>query len=203
MEESVDHAVKILADGTALVTLTVSRTHTGTKGAPFSGVRNVDYLRVYVPSGSTLVEADGFSAMDPKLMQLPDADYRPDEAIAAQEAATRTDRDSGTEIWEEHGKTVFGNWVMTDPGQTSVVTLVYRLPSSAVEVGADGTLSYGLTVQKRSGANPAAFTSHLDIPRGYDAVWRSQERAEDDRGRLSVTETLRTDHFTGALIAPR
>jgi len=65
MRDDVDHSVKVLPDGTGIVTLTVKRTHTGVKNALFSGVRNVDFMRVYVPYGSTLIEANGFDAPDP------------------------------------------------------------------------------------------------------------------------------------------
>ncbi len=69
MDESVDQTVKILPDGSATATLTVRRTHNGEKGALFNGVRNVDWLRIYVPQGSDLVEARGFDTPDPKLFK--------------------------------------------------------------------------------------------------------------------------------------
>ncbi len=220
MRESVEHEAKVLADGSAIVTLVIRRAHDGIKGEPFSGVRNVDYLRVYAPKGSTLIEASGFSAPDPKLIKLPDENYLPDETFAAQEAAMRIDRASGTETYEDLGKTVFGNWVMTDPGEESVVTLTYRLPAGTVAVtapadtglrrfydrfvsGGGATLTYSLTVQKQSGANPAAFTSHIAGPRGYYPVWQSHSRTEDDRGRLTLSETLDGDRFSATILQTR
>jgi hypothetical protein len=202
------------------VTLTIRRTHGGVKGELFSGVRNVDYLRIYVPEGSTLVEASGFSAPDPKLIQIPDADYHADAELAAQEAEMRIDRDSGTETYTDHGKTVFGNWVMTDPGQTSVVTLVYRLPAGSVALsapangglrglydrfttGSNPTLTYSLTLQKQSGANQPSFTSHITAPRGYYPVWQSDDRTDDDRGRMSLTETVTGDRFFATILQAR
>ncbi len=216
MHDDVHHAVKVLPDGTGIVTLTISRTHGGQKGALFSGVRNVDYLRVYVPKGSALVEARGFTPPDPKLFKLADPADGVDPAVAEQERTSRTDRASGTLVTEEGGKTVFGNWTQTDPGETSTVTLVYQLPPGSVRItnpaqgklasligrfsGADRSrINYSLLVQKQAGANPAAFTSTVDLPRGFFPSWQQPARKEDDRGRWSVSGEIDRDAFFGSI----
>lgn len=216
MKDEVHHAVKVLPDGTGIVTLTIARTHTGEKNALFSGVRNVDYLRVYVPKGSSLVEARGFSAPDPKLFKITDAADAEDPAIAAQDRDAKIDRASGTRVGEEGGRTVFGNWVQTDPGETSVITLVYQLPAGIVGVthpdkgglsslygklGAEprDRLAYSLLVQKQAGANPSAFTSSIDLPRGYYPTQLAPARKQDDRGRWSTRIDLDRDALLGAV----
>ncbi|MFA6603901.1 MAG: DUF4012 domain-containing protein [Patescibacteria group bacterium] len=216
MRETVDHAVKILDDGTGLVTLTIRRTHNGEKGALFSGVRNVDYLRVYAPLGSTLVEAGGFSAPDPKLFKIAEADRKTDPAVAETEKNAELDRETGTKIMTESGKTVFGNWVMTDPGETSVVTLVYKLPPGTITAAKVNSgrlaglynlltgerpgqsLRYSLLIQKQPGANPAEIATSIDLPRGYHLSWQVPERREDDRGRWNAAATLDRDLSFGA-----
>lgn len=210
MKDVIEHSTKILADGNAIVTVTMKRTHNGQKGALFSGVRNVDYVRFYVPKGSTLVQADGFAPPDPKLFKIAPEDATSDPDIAAQERDSRTDRASGTRIAEESGKTVFGNWIQTDPGQTQIITLVYQLPpgtvrmtredrgrlSSLYERFGDGPLTrldYSLMVQKQAGATPSTFTSSVDLPRGYYVAHEAPARTEDERGRLNASVELRTD----------
>ncbi|MFC1638731.1 DUF4012 domain-containing protein [Patescibacteria group bacterium] len=215
MDEEIVHSVKILADGSAIVTLEIFRAHNGIKGEPLTGVRNVDYLRIYVPLGSVLVEAQGFDIPDPKLFKIPEAGYSPDPEVAEREDNERLDRASGTRLWTERGKTVFGNWVQTDPGETSHVTLVYQLPPDAVEVREpDGgplsdvfgqltseatgrRLAYGLLVQKQSGTNPPLFTSSVSTPRGFYLTWEDPEREEDERGRSNAAITLEGDKFFG------
>ncbi len=209
MHEDVRDDVKILLDGSGIVTLTVSRAHDGKKGDLFTGVRNVDYMRVYAPEGSTLVRADGFAAPDPKLFKLSDPSDRDDASLAAQEGASTTDAGSGTDVSIENGKTVFGNWIQTDPGRTSVVTLVYRLPAGTIklrippEKGLDAIvarlrgdgrprLQYSLVVQKQAGLNPPTFASTVELPQGYAAVWRSS----------AIPQTLDRDAFFG-MIAER
>src|SRR5690606_20714588 len=100
----------------------------------------------------------------------------PDPMIHEQETNARTERQSGTQMFTENGKTVFGNWVQTDPGTRSVVTLVYRLPKGTVTMATKkqsilselygntpGTrLTYTLLVQKQSGTNPVDFISSVD-----------------------------------------
>ena len=209
MKETVTHTARIMADGSAVVTLEIARTHTGQKGALFSGVRNVDYLRVYVPEGSTLVEARGFNAPDAKLFGLAEAGADTDPALAEQERGMRIDRESGTQVFTEQGKTVFGNWVQTDPGETSTVSLTYKLPAATLRIadergigalyarvtGGSGErlMRYGLTVRKQAGEVPPQFTSVIEIPRGAVVATESPTRALDDRGRSTVTQELRTD----------
>jgi len=216
MKDEVKHAVKVLADGTGIVTLTIARTHGGQKNAMFSGVRNVDYLRVYVPKGSALVEARGFESPDPKLFKIADSADAEDPAVAAQERGTKVDRGSGTRVTEEAGRTVFANWVQTDPGETSVITLVYQLPAGTVGVTHPATgrfaslygklsggdrdkLDYSLLVQKQAGANPTSFTSSVDLPRGFYPSWQQPARNEDERGRWSARVTVDRDAVFGTV----
>jgi len=217
MTEQIRHDAKVLADGSALVTLTVTRTHNGIKGETFTGVRNVDYLRVYVPLGSTLVEANGFESPDPKLFKLPDPDYVQDPTLARIQDKELLDRRSGTRTTTENGKTVFGNWVQTDPGQTSEISLTYQLPPGTVELqGPQGSLisslytkltnssesrrlNYSLLIQKQSGAVPAELISTVDLPRGYSTIWSSPDHETDERGREVASATLTHDLFFGVM----
>ncbi len=211
MKDVVNHSAKILPDGGVIVTLSLARTHTGLKGALFSGVRNVDFMRAYVPKGSVLVSASGFTPPDPKLFKLAEQGLDDDAMLASQQSSARIDRDSGTIAYEENDKTVFGNWIQTDPGETSEVTLVYQLPPGTAELttssddgrlaalygrltnAADKRLHYSLLVQKQPGATPPTVISSVDLPRGYYATWQSPTRKEDERGRLATTAILTRD----------
>lgn len=211
MHDAIQHEVKILPDGEAIVTLTLTRTHAGEKGALFTGVRNVDFVRFYVPLGSELVSAQGFTAPDPKLFKISEDGYGSDPTVAAEEAATKYDRDSGTRVGVESGHTVFGNWLQTDPGETTVATLVYRLPANTVRlVRADASgwsdrlalaagrtsptrLDYRLLVQKQSGANPAQLTVTTDLPAGWYAAASTPTMTHDAEGDETATGLLDRD----------
>lgn len=198
MSERVSHDVVLQEDGSAVATVTVMRTHTGKKGEAFTGVRNVDYVRFYVPSGSELLSATGFQAPDPKLFKIADASL-----ATAQPGNEKNDETSGTAIAEENGHAVFGNWVQTDPGHTSFAAVTYRLPAGTFNPepfssrdwlgrGRSGeSLGYTLTVQKQSGSRAAAFESHIHFPSGYTPA-RSASY-ENENGALVAKRSLIAD----------
>jgi hypothetical protein len=218
MKDDVRHEVRVLPDGSAIATVTLARTHTGTKGTTFTGVRNVDYVRVYVPKGSTLVEAKGFTP-PPATMFAPAAPGAgTDQLLTATAATLRTDPDSGTESFEELGFTVFGNWLMTDPGATTTATLTYSLPPGTVRVrqsspsirervsaliaGATApapmTVSYELTARRQAGL-AGSFVSSLTLPRGA-RVAASNGYAADDEGLLTAAfDSLTKDARMGVV----
>jgi len=127
VQEQTDVHVEIAADGSIIDTVTLTRTHTGTKGELFRGVRNVSYLRAYVPKGSTLIEASGFEPPDAGLFKKPDDDYVPDADIEVIESEAHAAPGKVT-VGEEGSRTVFGGWMQLDPGATQKIVLRYRLP---------------------------------------------------------------------------
>ncbi|MFZ5364318.1 MAG: DUF4012 domain-containing protein [Patescibacteria group bacterium] len=168
--------------------LTVTRTHEGIKRELFTGVRNVNYLRVYVPAGSTLISASGFEAPSKDLFEKPEGDYKVDIDLKNSEAGELVDASSGTTIFNESGKTVFGNWIQVDPGETVTVTMEYILPfrislpvsektwwnSFKERIGQSKTPAtiYQLLVQKQSGVE-STFINSLTFPRSWQLAWQS------------------------------
>ncbi len=189
IEQNVDLQVDIAQDGTITNTLTISRTHYGIQGLLFTGINNVDYLRVYVPKGSTLLEATGFSIPDKSLFAIPDDDWTIDDDLAYGLLTTTVDPGSRTMISEEHGKTVFGNWVQTMPGTTSTATFAYTLPFKVESlesgrgvvaslkslVGVPQTDQYSLVVQKQAGVLDRTTNVRVSLPEGLNPLWSSHE----------------------------
>lgn len=126
--DEVEHNVIGQEDGAVVDTLTITRTHHGHKGEIFTGVRNVDYLRVYVPEGSQLLSAEGFQSPDPSLFSVPPADFEMDDDLRPMFEQARRDPASGVIAYDELGRTVFAHWLMVDPGESATVKLSYRLP---------------------------------------------------------------------------
>lgn len=189
IQQNVDLHVEIADDGTITNTLTISRTHFGIQGLLFTGVNNVDFLRVYVPKGSTLLEAKGFSIPDQSLFDVPDEEWTIDDDLAYGLLTTTIDPLSGTMVSEEHGKAVFGNWVQTMPGSTSTVTLRYQLPftvdtlkggmvaSLKSLIGLPKTETYSLLVQKQPGVLDRTTNVHVTLPEDLNALWVSHDMA--------------------------
>ena len=172
-------------------------------------MNNVDYLRVYVPKGSVLLAADGFRAPDPALFEIPDEDWIMDDDLAYGLAAASVHPASGTTILEEHGKTVFGNWVQTRPGTTSTVTLRYELPfkldllrdgrtliaRAKALIGIPQTQLYTIHVQKQAGVLDRATQVRVSYPDTLTPLWSSHDPAF---ARL----TNETDAVIAILFAP-
>lgn len=189
MSDSIEHSVQVLADGSVVDTLLILRTHTGLKNEILSGVRNVDWLRVYVPEGSKLLEASGFRAPDSFYFEEPDASWERFPLLAQTEDLASVDLASGVKIYSENGKTVFANWVMTDPGETSVIRLRYRLPfkikqevknindgwwsdlKNILNYDASERSPFSLLVQKQPGARPATIKFNLSLPSAWREAW--------------------------------
>jgi len=171
----------------------------------FTGVNNVDYMRVYVPKGSKLVHADGFSIPDQSLFEKAPDSWVVDDDLEYVALTQEQDPLSGTTITEEHGKTVFGNWVQTKPGTSSTVTFTYKLPFTIEAlsenpglldrlqdaVGIPSTEEYTLLIQKQAGVLDRETAITLTAPNELSAIWTSHS--------TEATISNDTDAFFGAL----
>ena len=189
IQEGIAQTATIQADNSIIDTVTITRAHTGVKGEPFSGVRNVDWLRVYIPAGSTLISANGFNSPDPSYFKTASSTWVDNELVAKTEGRAKIDAASGVEIYNESQKEVLAGWTMVDPGKTTAITLEYKLPfklqkSTATESfiqklnrlfnpQSPQLFNYSLLVQKQAGALPSTFTSHLDLGKNVSALWQS------------------------------
>lgn len=154
MNETVTYRPSIGSDGSVTVKLSIARTHEGKKGELFRGVRNVDYLRVYVPEEATFISAEGFDQPPAFLFKNPSKDLGQGKNVVAEENAFAVDLKSQTLIYNQFGKTVFANWLQVDPGHTVTATLVYKLPFKVTD-------QYQLFVEKQSGVRPQNFRVEL------------------------------------------
>ena len=209
IDEKIDDHVSIQADGSIIDTVTITRTHHGTSGDPFTGVNNVDYQRLYVPEGSTLLSATGdFAPPAADLFKTSDVPLTGDSLLTSITNNTRTDAASGTVINDEFNKTVFGNWIQTKPGATSVVHYAYRLPFTIDTLahapslldrvkgilGVADTGRYTLFIQKQSGEQTRTTHVTVAVPANASTVW-----ASDDS--LTSTDGFLTDNTTDAYAA--
>ncbi len=182
IDQSIKHQVSIAADGEATTTVEITRLHNGIVGEQFTGVKNIDFMRLYVPYGSELIEASGFEQPDPKLIKWPEQQYQDDSDLAAIEGAAIIDERTNTRINNEFGKTVFGNWVQVEPGESVTVKFIYKLP---FKISADklinASVPYSLLVQKQAGSFDSIFHSSLAYPDYYRAVWQWPDESELSR----------------------
>lgn len=173
--------VEIQPDGSIIDTVTLDRTHTGTKGELFRGVRNVSYLRAYVPKGSELLSASGFDTPAAALFKKPDDDYVPDPDVERVELSASGIVGDVT-VAEEGSRTVLGGWLQLDPGQTQTITLRYRLPfrvtdlhrmlDAAPEEASDASrASYLLLLTSQSGKADRELDVRISMPPAWTPAW--------------------------------
>lgn len=210
INEEIFHETSVNNDGTMIDTVIIKRTHTAAKNEPLVGVRNVDWLRVYVPRGSDLLSFSGVSRPDAKYFEEPGSDWIENDFIAAHEGLAIEDKNTGTKIYEENNKTVFANWVMLDPGQSVTVTLRYRLPFNLWQMkeaddfrsrldkwlGADKShfYPYSILIQKQPGSVNQSFKTDLIIPDSYSVLWSSNTES-------NYQQSLNKDKFFSSLIS--
>jgi hypothetical protein len=199
IEESIEHEVNIREDGSIVDTVTVTRKHTGgyTDYVWWNKV-NADYMRVYVPKGSKLLSAEGYTRETVE----PPVDYdrlgfRRDAEVEAQERGIVIDPESGTQIYEEAGKTVFGNWVYVSPQETVTVTYTYLLPFT-VQPEADSedeASRYTVTYQKQSGSVGSQLDSRIVLVPRLQSGWQASQNLVPYEGGLRLEDDLKTDVF--------
>jgi hypothetical protein len=223
MMENINHHADVQPDGTIIDTLTITRANAATTSQLFAGERNVDWMRVYVPAGSQLLDASGFNAPSQIYFTTSDTSRGvADPDVAAEEGANSiVDAAHGsTTVYSDSGKTVFANWSMTDPGETSTLVLKYILPfklendpapaitGNTLEVMIDkmvqkenkNLLVYSLMAQKQPGAISTTINSTFNLPDGYKIDWNYPADLSTGVNGWQASGSLDTDKFWAAAI---
>jgi len=185
------HETEIMPDGQMVNTVRIRRTHAGKRGDLFTGIKNIDYLRLYVPAGSELMAADGFERPGEGYFMKPDETLKAPTMLEAVEGKALVDEKSGTRITQESGFTVFANWVQLEPGESRAVMLRYRLPHRfdrftsqprtwweelKEKAGAFApTAELKLVVKRQAGTAGRAFSTALRLPPGWAVKSRVPE----------------------------
>ncbi len=192
--QEIEHQAEVQEDGTVVDTVVIRRTHSGVQGEIFTGKPNISYLRVYVPEGAELVDAGGFSTISDTSFRPPQEWTSDDVDLTQKEIGRKFDSKTATEIYSSFGKTVFANWVVTNPGESSEVFFTYRIPKllnmsedpkvtphkwETAFFGAKSAEAsrYSLIVQKQSGIE-SNFTSTVIYPNSWHPAWKSREDIE-------------------------
>lgn len=202
IEESISHKAEIQDDGSIVDTLTITRKHSG-GSADYEWLNkvNADYMRVYVPQGSKLLEVTGHTRETVSApVDYDQLGFKRDEDVQKEEESIVIDEQSGTRIYSESGKTVFGNWVYVSPGESVSVTYKYILPFSLFQVLVSNQQqidSYALVAQKQSGSLGSKFESEIRYPANYELKWNFPENSGKDDGAVKTEGDLKTDRYFG------
>ncbi len=182
IKQKIYHQATIQKDNSVIVNLLIDRSNFGPIDDVFTKTPNRSYLRVYAPLGAKLVKALGFVQPSAKAFKPVDPALKIDESLITENEAV-VDYASQTKIYNENGRTVFGNWVTLNPGESRDLLLVYELPAKlktevAPAEGWTGKIkaaffenrpaTYGLLVQKQPGENDDEFFSNVIYPDGFE-----------------------------------
>lgn len=169
-------------DGSVVHTVSITRTHNGSTTDVFERINNVSYIRVYAPAGSQFLEVTGQDKPEAKYFKEALPGYKADEDLKQIETNKTVDQASGTDIYQENERQVFGNWLQVEPGESKTITFSYRVPSinknmswfdkilTKLSLNFDNYQTYNLYWQKQSGKN-STFEHQLVLPSGKKFIW--------------------------------
>lgn len=199
MEEEVSLSSEIEDDGSIVNTLTITRAHNGEENMDDWYQRgNSDYLRIYVPCGSELLETTGISE-DIPFLKDPTTDYNDfikDELLAEMENNKKIDQKNNVEIFEETGKTVFTSWVYLGLGNTATVSYRYRLPFRVDFSGPQATGAYTILFQKQSGARLKKINHEIYFPESWKIIGNYADFMINN-GKIFKSINMSSDRFSG------
>jgi hypothetical protein len=168
MARSIDY--KIAPSGKDLIaTVTCRYANNGTFS--WKTTRYRDYLRLYVPSGSALINSAG--AMEN------------DKILDPKGTAGKVDS------YEELGRHVFGAFIAVEPGKTKEITFSYRLPASVLSAVAAGT--YSLSAVKQAGTEAVPLTLSLDFGKNIKQAAPPEARENWGDARYTLSTDLRVN----------
>lgn len=201
IEETIKHETEIQEGGSVVDTVTVTRRHNGgdTDYEWWNKV-NADYMRVYVPLDSRLLEVSGQTRefTDPPL-DYNALGFKRDADIEKEEKNMSINQETGTRTYEDSGKTVFANWVYASPGETAEIKYKYLLPFK-IFPGERASASYSLLVQKQAGSAGSQLISSIKKPDDYKVIWNYPENISDGAGGIKIETDLKTDKFIGIVL---
>ena len=216
MGQEIEHESAVQEDGSVIDTVIIKKTHSGDADEKFYGARNIDYLRVYAPEGSELLDAGGFVYPEEQEFLAPEDWYKEDETLKSIEREIGMDVKTGTRITKEFGKTVFANWIVTGPGSASEVWFRYKIPLNVmnakfVETAGNARWNnikkmatgdvrnfsrYSLFVQKQSGME-SGFSTQVIYPSGWRPIWKTEEKINLKLNGAEYHADLKTDFVLG------
>ncbi len=189
--QHIEHQAVVQPNGSVHVTTVIQRTHEGKPGEQFYGAANVNYMRMYVPKGAQLLDAGGFTYPPESVFHAPEPWYESDKQVENIQSNQTVHKETGTHIYTAFNKTVFGNWTITKPGQTSKVYVEYVLPftinlndtkkhatqswyETVLQKEVKPAARYSLVVQKQSGVK-STFDSTIIFPEPWKPIWKSSQ----------------------------
>lgn len=203
IDQNIEHKIEIEEDGSIINTVIIERFHNGgsTKFDWWNQV-NANYMRVYVPKGSELLESSGYTRETINSpVNYDKLGFQRDELVDSIEKSVRINNETGTEIWEESGKTVFGNWVYVSPQEKVRLVYKYRLPFKLdIRETEDKMDNYSILYQKQSGMETSKLKVAIKLAKSQEIFWKYPDLIESNGNDINYESNLERDRFLGVVI---
>ncbi|MBI4652730.1 DUF4012 domain-containing protein [Candidatus Kuenenbacteria bacterium] len=220
IKQLVDLEAQILDDGTIINTVKITRTSFENE---FTNLKNLNYIKIYVPKGSTLLEIKGFKKNPMPLLKTFSEEYLMDEDLLKIQKQTLIDEATNTRIGQEFNKTVFSNWVEVEPKKSATIAFKYKLPFKLEDLKTsqtsqkflqnfykkiakkfdliNETLPYQLLIQKQSGKKNEIWKYSINLPIDWQLVWQNfSHDFIEKNGQIKFTSFLNQDQLWSMLL---
>ena|GEM_PF-1267933 len=162
----------IATDGTITDKLTITYQHTGSWEWPSDHV--INYQRIYIPKGSTLIEATTAEQTEGKL--------------------------SITEVYEELGKTVLSDTIRIVPSSSLMLSYTYTLP---FKISTAEGAAYTSVIQKQAGTGEIPLEREIDYDSfTLEPLQSSPDLIFKEPGIIEGTYLLTTDMSERIIFVP-
>ncbi|HLD20435.1 MAG TPA: DUF4012 domain-containing protein [Patescibacteria group bacterium] len=198
--QNIQQETVIQHDGSLISTVTIERSHQTVPEQTFSFVRNLSYLRLYVPEGSALINTQKDIQTGKILFKVPEQELTPDADLLEYEKNPLISERTDVRITQEWGKTVFGAYLWLNPGETKKIIFSYKLPFT---LRSDtGTPRYSILIQKQSGMMNTTVSSMLRSSNGaINIYWKkaSEGALHTTPYSIKLTQPLEKDIAWGTV----
>ncbi|MFZ2153801.1 MAG: DUF4012 domain-containing protein [Candidatus Moraniibacteriota bacterium] len=206
MDEKIKQQIDIDKNGEITKTVSITRKHKGgnTQFEWWNKV-NADYMRVYVPRGSVLLQVDGQTReINEDVVDYASLNFEKDTDVENEESQMKIDEGTGTRIYNELDKTVFANWVYVSPQEEVTIKYKYKLPFKLDETSEVN--AYSLLTQKQSGSWGSGLDIALNYPKEWKAEWQNTGLSScvgenQEFSSICFADNLKTDKFMGLVFS--
>jgi hypothetical protein len=199
MQEGLDISSKFQNNGKITNKIIISREHKGGNAEyDWWNKDNINYMRVYIPKNSKILNASGYTDKEEKNNAQNIASYIQDKDLKAINDSLVHNEDWDIDLFEESGKLVIGGWVITQPGNTSQVMIEYELPFTFKKYDI-----YSLILQKQAGILGVKYKYNFEILSKNKIIWQqsSFDNIEFTEKGYNVSDTVfKTDEYIGLQI---
>lgn len=198
MQDNINIATKMQNNGKVINKVIVNREHKGGNTEyEWWNKDNINYMRVYIPKGSKILNVSGYTDREEKPSAQGIAGYNQDQDLKAINESLSHNEDWDIDIFEESGKFVIGGWVITRPGENSQIMLEYELPFEFNSYDI-----YSLILQKQAGTLGVKYqySFELESKKKIDWIKSSFDLEKTDKGYAISDTVLRTDEYIGVQI---